>query len=111
LLSSVAGIVGSAGIPAYSASKGALISLTRSAALELAVSGLRINCVAAGSVETEMLHGSPYIPEQFEALKRRHALGIGAPRDVAHAIAFLLADTGRWITGSTLVVDGGYSAA
>jgi NAD(P)-dependent dehydrogenase (short-subunit alcohol dehydrogenase family) len=49
-------------------------------------------------------------PEQFEAIKAAHPLGIGSPWDVAHAIAFLVADTGRWITGTTLVVDGGYTA-
>jgi NAD(P)-dependent dehydrogenase (short-subunit alcohol dehydrogenase family) len=51
-----------------------------------------------------------FSPEQFEALKRAHPLGFGTARDVANAIAFLIANTGRWITGSTLVVDGGYSA-
>jgi NAD(P)-dependent dehydrogenase (short-subunit alcohol dehydrogenase family) len=44
-------------------------------------------------------------------MERMHPLGFGRPRDVAHAVAFLLADTGRWITGTTLVVDGGYSAS
>jgi 3-oxoacyl-[acyl-carrier protein] reductase len=48
--------------------------------------------------------------EQFEALERAHPLGFGTARDVANAVAFLLAGTGRWITGSTLLVDGGYSA-
>jgi NAD(P)-dependent dehydrogenase (short-subunit alcohol dehydrogenase family) len=111
LLSSAAGIVGAQGISTYSASKAALIGFTRSAALELVASGLRINCVAPGMVETEMVDRSPQTPEQVEAVKRTHPLGLGAPRDVAHAIVFLLADTGRWITGSTLVVDGGYSAS
>jgi NAD(P)-dependent dehydrogenase (short-subunit alcohol dehydrogenase family) len=50
------------------------------------------------------------LPDNFEAIRRSHPLDLGTPRDVAHAIAFLLADTGRWITGSTLIVDGGYSA-
>ena len=49
-------------------------------------------------------------PEQFTALESDHPLGFGTARDVAHAAAFLTAATGRWITGSTLVVDGGYTA-
>ena len=49
------------------------------------------------------------LDEQLKAIEAYHPLGIGQPRDVANAIAFLLADTGRWITGSTLVVDGGYT--
>jgi NAD(P)-dependent dehydrogenase (short-subunit alcohol dehydrogenase family) len=49
-------------------------------------------------------------PPQFEAVEKAHPLGFGTPRDVANAVAFLVADTGRWITGTTLVVDGGYSA-
>jgi len=48
--------------------------------------------------------------EQMAAIESAHPLGIGKARDVANAIAFLLADTGRWITGTTLVVDGGYTA-
>jgi NAD(P)-dependent dehydrogenase (short-subunit alcohol dehydrogenase family) len=48
--------------------------------------------------------------EQYQTIEGLHPLGTGTPRDVAHAIAFLLADTGRWITGTTLVVDGGYTA-
>jgi NAD(P)-dependent dehydrogenase (short-subunit alcohol dehydrogenase family) len=49
-------------------------------------------------------------PQQFAAIEARHLLGIGRPRDVANGIAFLLADTGAWITGSALVIDGGYTA-
>jgi NAD(P)-dependent dehydrogenase (short-subunit alcohol dehydrogenase family) len=69
-------------------------------------------CVAPGYVATEMLAQLRELlsPEEFEALERAHPLGFGAARDVANAAAFRLADTGRWITGSTLVVDGGYSA-
>ena len=114
LLSSIMGIVGAPGISIYSASKAALVGFSRSAALELAASGLRINCVAPAVVETEMARRESEMTqtqEQHEAMERMHPLGFGRPRDVAHAVAFLLADTGRWITGTTLVVDGGYSAS
>jgi NAD(P)-dependent dehydrogenase (short-subunit alcohol dehydrogenase family) len=111
-LSSVAGLTGVAGKSAYGASKAALVSLAASLALELARDGIRVNCVAPGWVETEMTRSDSknLTPEQYEVLKQRHLLGLGQPRDVAHAIAFLLADTARWITGTTLVVDGGYTA-
>jgi NAD(P)-dependent dehydrogenase (short-subunit alcohol dehydrogenase family) len=112
LLSSVAGIVGFPNMSTYSAAKAAVIGFTRAAALELASSGFRLNCVAPGLVQTEMLDRSREMmtDEQFEALRQKSPLGFGLARDVAYAIVFLLAETGRWITGSTLVVDGGYSA-
>lgn len=111
-LSSVMGVVGQAGQAAYSASKGALVALTKSLSLELSREGIRVNCVAPAVVRTEMLEKmlQSLTPEQVAQIQAMHPLGIGTPRDVANAIAFLLADTGRWITGSTLVVDGGYTA-
>ena len=111
-LSSVMGIVGQAGQAAYSASKGALVSLTKSLALELSRENIRVNCVAPAVVNTEMSEKLFQLltPEQVTHISAMHPLGLGAPRDVANAIAFLLADTGRWITGTTMVVDGGYTS-
>ena len=112
LLSSVAGMAGQPAISGYSATKAAVIGFTRSAALEVAPEGLRVNCIAPGYVATEMgEHLREQLPPgQDEVIARMHPLGIGTARDVAHAIAFLRADTARWITGTTLVVDGGYTA-
>lgn len=111
-LSSVMGLIGQTGITAYSTSKGALVSMARSLALELAREGIRVNCVAPGVVRTKMAANAEQIltPDQYQAIESLHPLGIGTPRDAAYAIAFLLAETGRWITGTTLVVDGGYTA-
>ncbi|MDL1984177.1 MAG: SDR family oxidoreductase [Deltaproteobacteria bacterium] len=108
-ISSVVGLAGTPGLSAYSASKGALISFCRSAAVELANEGIRINSVAPGHVMTEMGEKTrdTLPPEHFKALEAKHPLGFGTPRDVANAVAFLLADTGKWITGTTMVVDGG----
>jgi NAD(P)-dependent dehydrogenase (short-subunit alcohol dehydrogenase family) len=111
-VSSSTGLAGRPGIAAYSASKGALNALARTLAMELAPERIRVNCVAPGLVRTEMLEQVRdwLPPEQFAALEAQHPLGLGTARDVAHAIAFLLADTARWVTGTTLVVDGGHTA-
>jgi NAD(P)-dependent dehydrogenase (short-subunit alcohol dehydrogenase family) len=113
LVASVAGLFGAAGRGAYSASKGALIAFARSAAIELAPAGVRVNCVAPAYVKTEMFEAAmqDISPEKGEELVRAtQPLGLGTPLDVAHSVAFLLAGTGRWITGSALAVDGGYAA-
>lgn len=111
----VSSIMGHVSLPAlsiYSASKGALDAFARSLALEYAPEGIRVNCVAPGHVRTEMTESvEQQMPaEQYESLRAAHPLGFGSALDVANAIAFLLADSGCWITGSTLVVDGGYTA-
>jgi NAD(P)-dependent dehydrogenase (short-subunit alcohol dehydrogenase family) len=113
LVASVAGLLGATARTAYSASKGALIAFSRSAAIELAKQKIRVNCVAPALVQTEMYDESlrGLTQDQLTALvDSTHPLGVGTPLDVAHAISFLLADTGRWITGSVLAVDGGFAA-
>jgi NAD(P)-dependent dehydrogenase (short-subunit alcohol dehydrogenase family) len=111
-LSSVVGFNGRASASVYGASKAALIGLAKSLAVELAGQRIRVNCVAPAFVQTEMFDRFREMlsPEQSAALEHAHPLGFGTARDVANAVAFLIANTGRWITGSTLVVDGGYSA-
>ena len=112
LVSSVMGLVGAPGRSAYCASKSALNSMAKALALELAPEGIRVNCVAPGFVRTPMLHEAEATlgSEQLRRVEELHPLGFGDPRDVANAIVFLLADTSRWITGTTMVVDGGYTA-
>ena len=111
LMSSVAGRRGQAGMSIYSASKAACEGAVRSLACELAPRGIRINALAAGAVQTEM-HAQitkDLTAEGLRAYEKRHLLGFGTPEDIANAAAFLLSDASRWITGTTLVVDGGYS--
>jgi NAD(P)-dependent dehydrogenase (short-subunit alcohol dehydrogenase family) len=110
-VSSVMAVVGRQGVSAYAASKGALVALSKSLALELAEENVRVNCVAPGHVRTEMAEKAEELlsAEQIASIEQMHPLGLGEPEDVANTVAFLLADTSRWMTGQTLVVDGGYT--
>jgi 2-keto-3-deoxy-L-fuconate dehydrogenase len=112
LIASITGIVGAPGLSAYAASKGALITLSRTLALELAPRGIRVNCVCPASVDTPMLHASfNRQPDPEEARRRnirRHPLGrLGTPEDVANLVLFLASDESSWITGATHMIDGG----
>ncbi|MEJ5103095.1 SDR family NAD(P)-dependent oxidoreductase [Chryseobacterium sp. MYb328] len=111
-ISSVAGMVGEIGKAAYSSSKGAVISGARSMAMELSRSNIRVNSISPAMVNTPILEKmfENIGEDAAEEILKKHPLGIGKPEDVANACIFLLSDAARWITGSNLVVDGGYSA-
>lgn len=111
-LSSVTAFKSKPALTAYAATKGALISLAKTLALELAGQNIRVNCVCPGLVRTAMVEEleEKLLPEQLEKLYAEYPLGLGQPQDVAYAIACLLAPAARWITGSALVLDGGYTA-
>jgi len=111
-ISSVMGILGQSGKIAYCSSKGALISGVMAMALELAKKNIRANCILPGVVETEMSNKMlENLPEESKkSILGMHPLGLGKPEDIANACAFLLSDASRWITGTNLIVDGGYSA-
>ncbi len=116
LLASITGIVGATGISAYAASKGALITLTRTMALELAESGIRVNCVCPASVDTPLLRAqferAPNPELARENNRKRHPIGrFGTPEDIANLVFFLASDEASWITGGTYVIDGGASIA
>jgi NAD(P)-dependent dehydrogenase (short-subunit alcohol dehydrogenase family) len=103
---------GSPGRSAYASSKGAIQALARSLAVEFAPERITVNAIAPGLVQTEMAEKmSRQLTEaQIQGFIALHPLGVGQPQDVAYAVAYLMAATGRWITGTVLTVDGGYTA-
>ena len=111
-ISSVAGLIGQPGQTIYAASKGALLSMCRAAAMELASKNIRVNCVAPAQVMSEMGKESARVlpPEKFKELEDAHPLGFGTPEDIANVVVFLLSDASKWITGTTITIDGGFTA-
>ena len=106
-VSSIWGQVGASCEVAYSASKAAVIGFTRALAKELGPSGVRVNCIAPGVIDTRMM--DEHSEETKAQLADETPLGrLGTPQDVAHACAFLLGDGAAFITGQVLGVDGGY---
>jgi 3-oxoacyl-[acyl-carrier protein] reductase len=109
MMSSVSGLKGNAGQTSYSATKAALIGLTRSLALEVARFGVRVNAIAPGVIDTDMTRNMP--EKAYAALCKsipmRHA---GAVDDIAAMAAYLISEQGRYITGQCFVVDGGMTA-
>ena len=107
--SSVAGIVGYPQMPIYIASKHAVLGLTKSAALEYAKSGIRINAIAPGGVETEMANRvNKNNPQFLETLTSMHPIGrLAKPEEIANTVVWLLSEKASFVLGHTLLVDGG----
>lgn len=106
LMTSIVGLTGNAGQSAYAASKAGLIALCKSLAKELGSRNIRVNAVAPGLIETAMTAGMPDAARDF--LIKQAALGrAGKPEDVGGVVAFLCSDAAGYVTGQTLVVDGG----
>jgi NAD(P)-dependent dehydrogenase (short-subunit alcohol dehydrogenase family) len=114
-VASASALVGSRGMAAYSASKGAMVSLAREMAVDYASEGIRVNSICPGSIDTPMLRAGfgaredPALAEQ--ACIARHPLGrLGSPDDVAYGALYLASEEAAFVTGATLVIDGGYTA-
>jgi 2-keto-3-deoxy-L-fuconate dehydrogenase len=110
-IASVAGLIGLRNRAAYSASKGAVISLTRALAVDHVADGIRVNAVAPGTVDSPWVRRLVEdVGESIEALRARQPMGrLGTPEEIADAVIYL--STAEFVTGSVLVIDGGLTAA
>lgn len=115
-IASVQGMFGFPGYPHYAATKAGIIGMTRQMAREYAAQGIRVNCIAPGTVDTPMNEGvmarvaDPAAPK--DAWNKMHPLGrFGQPDDIAYGALFLACDESSWITGQCLPIDGGLSCA
>jgi NAD(P)-dependent dehydrogenase (short-subunit alcohol dehydrogenase family) len=111
-ITSIAGLIGSAGNAAYGGAKAALVGSSKTFAIELAKQKIRVNCVSPGMVRTPLTDEtlktlSPELLARDEAL---YPLGYGEVNDVAAAVVYLLSPGARWVTGTNLVLDGGFTA-
>jgi len=107
-MASIHGTVAALGSPAYTATKHAVVGVTKNAAAEYGPAGLRINCVGPGYIDTPLLASAP--AEVKEGLVAKHPLGrLGRPEEIAKVVRFLLSDDASFVTGSYYLIDGGYT--
>ncbi|MEK7366782.1 MAG: SDR family oxidoreductase, partial [candidate division NC10 bacterium] len=112
VMASIGGLLGLPRLAAYNATKGGVLQLTRTLALEWARHGVTVNALAPGFIETDMTAGLRAHAALRETLLARIPLGrFGLPEDVAAAALFLVSDAAAYITGTVLIVDGGWTAA
>jgi NAD(P)-dependent dehydrogenase (short-subunit alcohol dehydrogenase family) len=113
-IASIEGLEGTEGGSAYNASKGGVVMLTKSMAIDYGRRGIRVNCIGPGAIDTPMLRSiadSDGMELYREKLREEHLLGrFGRPSEIAAAAAFLASEDASFVTGHALVVDGGFTA-
>lgn len=112
-MASILGTVGFAGAPAYVAAKHGVLGLTKTAAIEYATRGIRVNAVCPGFIETPLLEQAGIIKgsEQYEAIAALHPMKrLGTPEEVAAMVVWLFSAASSFVTGTSMLVDGGYTA-
>ena len=108
-MASMSAIIGNPGVSIYSASKGGVVALTQSAAIEYAASGIRINAISPGVISTPMVDDIP--TPLLEDIQSKHPMGrLGKPEEIANAVIWLCSDKASFVTGHNMVIDGGYTA-
>ncbi len=112
LISSVYGVVGSAANVGYAVSKAGIIGITKALAMEFAPKKIRFNCIAPGFIRTPMMEANTgsFDDDYLNTLERLHPLGLGEAEDVANAVVWLFSDMSKWVTGTVLNLDGGFTA-
>lgn len=108
-MASMSAIIGNPGVSIYSASKGGVVALTQSAAIEYAAFGIRINAISPGVISTPMVNDIP--TPLLEDIQSKHPIGrLGKPEEIANAVVWLCSDKASFVTGHNMVIDGGYTA-
>lgn len=106
-MASIAAHIGVPGVGMYSGTKAALIAIMRSLSMEVAKRRIRANCLSPALVRTPLLDATAKMVSSMETEENNYPLGFGTPEDVANAAIYFLSDASRWVTGTTLVMDGG----
>lgn len=106
-IASIAAHIGVPGVAAYSGTKAALIAMMRCLAMEVVKRRIRANCLSPALVETPLLDATAAMLGSMDEERKNYPLGFGKPEDIANAVVFLLSGASRWITGTTIVMDGG----